>query len=185
LAGGRSRRFGSDKRIVEVEGSRLLDIAVAKLTSVAAGTMYVAGGSLAADLGECRRPQAGVDAWLGDDPRDSGPLGGVIAALSRSRYGILVLACDMPCVRTSTLRTLALVGLRTGRPVVPRCSHGWEPLAAYYPVSMLAALRAAVAGGVRAPQRILDACRALPLPGWAEAEFVNINRPADLEKLRN
>jgi len=184
LAGGRSRRFGSDKRFAEVDGSRLLDIAVGKLASVVTGGLYVAGGTLSAGLEGGRRPQAGVDAWLRDDPCAGGPLGGVIAALSRSRYGVLVLACDMPSVRTATLAALASVGARTRRAVAPRCVRGWEPLVAYYPGWMLALLRSAVAGGVRAPHRILDACGALPLPAWREAEFVNINRPADFSKIR-
>ncbi|MBU3078769.1 molybdenum cofactor guanylyltransferase [Sphingomonas quercus] len=69
LAGGKSRRFGSDKALAIVDGRALIEHAVAALSAHAALVIC------------CGRPWPGLG-WLPDRPAPGGgPLGGLSAAL--------------------------------------------------------------------------------------------------------
>ncbi len=81
---------------------------------------------------------------LGDDPPGIGPLGGLIALLSRAdslvsgRAGsppadrdVIAVACDMPYVSLALLEKLAAYAPGASA-VAPGDSRGWEPLFARY-----------------------------------------------------
>ncbi len=185
LAGGRSRRFGSDKRRVVVSGTTLLSGAVAKLREVTPGTVFgvcaTLGGGFApagTDDGDLRRPGSVV--WLADDPKGCGPVGGILAAFSRCRSGLLVLACDVPVIAPSTLRAMAAIGIRRNRAVARLTKRGWEPLVAFYPAWMAREFRAAYRSGIRAPHVVLERCGAIRYEGAAAREFANVNRTGDI-----
>ena len=76
LAGGRSSRFGSDKALAEVDGTRLLDRAVALLRTVSDEVAVVSS-----------RPEHDVEGVrrLPDLRTGKGPLGGMEAALAYAR----------------------------------------------------------------------------------------------------
>ena len=95
LAGGESRRFGSDKLAAPLGGSTVLDHVVAGLP--AAWPLVVVGAA---------RPTVGEVAWTREDPPGGGPLAAVEAGLALVRTGILVVvAGDMPFAG-SVVRTL-------------------------------------------------------------------------------
>lgn len=115
LAGGRSRRFGSDKALALLpDGRTLLDHAMAGLAP------YVA------EVVTCGRPGG-----LADRPApDLGPLGGLNAALHHARArgfaGVLSSGCDMP-VYPAVLPALLLgsdPAFVAGQPLL-----GWWPSA--------------------------------------------------------
>jgi molybdopterin-guanine dinucleotide biosynthesis protein A len=104
LAGGRSRRFGSDKLEAFVGGERLLDRSVAALALVATEVVVVSEPSTvrAAPI----RP--GVPLHLVEDPEPfGGPLVGLLAGLEVAAEPlVLVVGGDMPSLRADVLRVL-------------------------------------------------------------------------------
>jgi len=95
---------------------------------------------------------------LDDDPPGIGPLGGLIALLSRAREGTaFTVACDMPRV---SARLLSKLVLHEGASpaVAPKRGDVWEPLFARYrgPLPIEIARRHAATGG-RSLFGVLDA----------------------------
>ena len=93
LAGGESRRFGGAKTEARVRGRTLVERAIRTLSPV------------------CSEVVVGRAPELPDLRSGRGPLGGLEAALARARDrgvdGVVVLACDLPVIDSSTM--LALV----------------------------------------------------------------------------
>ena len=128
LTGGASRRMGSDKALLEVDGQRMVDRVAAVLGSVADPVIEVGPGwsSLPA---------------VREDPPGSGPLAAVctgVTALRAAGHGglVLVLAVDMPRVNVEVLRLLAerpgpdtAVPRADGHPQVLSARYGREALA--------------------------------------------------------
>lgn len=95
LAGGRSTRMGQDKALLPLGGVPLVQRAVWKLNKLTS-QVFVLGS----------RPELSLFAPLVPDLREScGPLGGMEAALSRTRCDwSLLLPVDMPFLPTALLR---------------------------------------------------------------------------------
>ena len=90
LAGGRSRRFGSDKVTARVGGRTLLDIAVDAVSTLR--EVVVVGPERDVPL---RRPVV----WAREEPEFGGPVAGLSAglrALPDDSDAVLLLAADLP-----------------------------------------------------------------------------------------
>jgi molybdenum cofactor guanylyltransferase len=124
LVGGKARRFGGrDKGALLVGGRRILDRQLAELSQLTDDILLV--GSLAPD------PPPGVR-MVADRVPDSGPLGGLDAALDAARdQTVIVVACDMPFVTAPFLADL-LARSKDADAVVPRTERGYHPLCAVY-----------------------------------------------------
>jgi molybdopterin-guanine dinucleotide biosynthesis protein A len=179
LAGGRSLRFGSDKRLALFDGNELVRLAASKLASVCDGIVYVGTGTRRERL-----PVSGLTVLLVDDPRGRGPLGGIAAALRRSRDGVLVLACDLPLVRASTLERLVRAARRGRRPAALHSGAGWEPLVAWYPRAALHVVESELRSAKPAPYSVLERLGAAALPVMDLGEVINVNTPGDLDDAR-
>ena len=95
LAGGRSRRMGRDKALVEMAGSALIEWVSNALGEVSE-RVVVAG-----------RPEGWAEhEGVVDPPGLGGPLAGLVAALQLGS-DLLVVAVDQPWVRVETLQALA------------------------------------------------------------------------------
>lgn len=175
LAGGRSRRFGSDKRLAKLDGEELVRRAYEKLASVVDGTVYVGTGSERTVLPGLARATVVVD-----QVHDRGPLAGIASALLSARDGILVLACDLPLVRRTTLASLARMARGSDRPVALRGPEGWEPLIAWYPRSSLDTIRQVLRSPRPAPHVVLERLGARAVPVLDTSELINVNTPDDL-----
>lgn len=175
LAGGRSSRFGSDKALAEVDGTRLLDRAVALLRTVSDEVAVVSSRS-EHDVEGVRR--------LPDLRTGKGPLGGMEAALAYARERgiptVLVLACDLPSVDEALLRAL-LAGLgdapaaalsRDGAP-------GFEPLCAVYRTSCLESLGSLLDQGRFQARALFERVGGRILAG-PPGGLHNVNEPNDL-----
>jgi molybdopterin-guanine dinucleotide biosynthesis protein A len=183
LAGGRSRRFGSDKAFAELGGESLVRRAARSLDA-AAGRVVVVANDLERHLLE------GVTVRQDLIP-GVGPLGGLHTAVSWAAEedlgGVLVLATDMPFVPPSLLRAL-VARLGPGVAVVPKSSsrRGCEPLCAAYDVACLPAIEAAIERGDRAVVSFFADVEVLYLDladvsshGDPDRIFFNVNRPDD------
>lgn len=165
IAGGRSRRFGSDKAEALLEGRSLIDHAIAGLSAQTEALVI------------CGRHVPGF-ICLPDRPvGDLGPLGGLAAALHHAAThgfdGVLTSACDTPDV------PFDLAALAGPEAVVVI----GQPLFGYWPARLSAAL-----------DDYLSNCDSRAVGDWVAwsgarriapaAALANINTPADLSALR-
>ena len=183
LAGGRSRRYGSDKAFAELGGVSLVHRAAQTLGPLADRVVVVAN--------DLDRPSLEEQPVRPDLVGGIGPLGGLHTAVAwAAEEGLraaVVLATDMPFVPTSLLEDLVST-LERGTAVVP-ASHGhrgFEPLCAAYDVGCLPAIEAAINKGDRAvisffpavDLRIVELAR-VSTHGDPDTMFFNLNRPED------
>jgi len=184
LAGGRSRRMGRDKAFLEWHGRPLIAALVKRLREVSDDVMVVAP-----------HPERfhGLAARLLPDPSPPvGPLGGLWAGLLSARHEwAFALACDMPLVDSAVIDWL--FERRHGADaVVPVDVAGRpEPLHAFYRVSCLNPIAAALACGQRAVVAFYPAIRVryIPPAEWQAVDpegrsWRNINTPEDWARLQ-
>jgi len=127
LIGGRSRRMGCPKHLIEKEGRTWLEHLMAKLGPVTDKLVLAGKGELPSGLGATVR--------LVDAPGVQGPLAGILAAMRwNPAVTWLVAACDLPDIQTEALEWL-LAKRRPGAwALLPDLDgHGRvEPLLAHY-----------------------------------------------------
>lgn len=100
LAGGRSRRMGRDKALLELDGRPLIEWVIEGIERVCCEVLVVAGE---AD----RYPGLGVPV-VADRFPGVGVLGGLHAGLKAASYGlILAVGCDMPFLNSELLQAFA------------------------------------------------------------------------------
>ncbi|MEO1968911.1 MAG: molybdenum cofactor guanylyltransferase [Sphingomonadaceae bacterium] len=166
LAGGQSRRFGSDKALAILDGRRLLDHAVAAMSQMVAAVVVVG------------REEAPV-ATVPDRPRARmGPLGGICGALAHAQ-----------AEGFDAILTVPVDALRLPDDLLQRLSPGpafaaQQPVIGLWPVACLPALDALLAStakhSLRAFAEAVDA-REVALPG----DPANINTQKDLAQLQS
>jgi len=164
LAGGRSRRFGSDKAMALLHGKPLLAHAAEALAQHTQAVIL------------CGRTMAGFTCLADRPVPDLGPLGGLNAALHHAAAhdlaGVLCTGCDMPFFPEAMAR--ALIG--EGPAIVEK-----QYLMGYWPVAFAPALDTHLA---EHQDRSVRGWMAVTQPGLVSApELPNINTQADLRRL--
>jgi molybdopterin-guanine dinucleotide biosynthesis protein A len=126
--------MGADKALLRLGGQRFVDRLLQTLRPLCAEIAIVANDPAPyADLG--------VEVWPDRLP-GKGPLGGIHAALSRSRFPYtFCIACDMPLARSGVIAYLCREA-PAWDVVVPRLRGGYEPLHAVYGRQVLARIEA-------------------------------------------
>lgn len=137
LAGGESSRFGSDKALIPFAGMTLIEYIYHKLKRNFAEVIIIA-------------PQKRYSFIKGaeikeDLYQDKGPLAGIYTGLlySEAEYNFIC-GCDMPFLTSSYFDFLKEILLKNHSKEIIVPEHGayFEPLAALYNKSLLAAVRA-------------------------------------------
>jgi molybdenum cofactor guanylyltransferase len=187
LAGGRSRRFGSDKLAARIGGGTLLDRSIAALASVAIDLVLVVAPGDGRVPGPASRPLRVV----ADPEAHGGPLVGLLTGLEAVKQPlVIVVGGDMPTLRPDVLRLL--VRMLSTQPtiggVVLRSRGELVPLpAAVRTGAATDVTRRLVGDGERRlrslferlPTRILDEGEWRPLDPDGET-LRDVDRPADL-----
>jgi len=127
LTGGLSRRMGTDKATLLVNGEPLWSRQLRTLRELKPATLAVSART---------RPSwcPSDAAVILDGDTSRGPLSGLAAALaSLQTTHLLALAVDLPRMTSEHLKTLCALG-RPGCGVVPVRGNRFEPLCAVYPV---------------------------------------------------
>ena len=181
LCGGGSTRMGVDKATITLDGSTLLERALAFLDEVC-DPVFIAPGAVALRVTGRRS--------VADAVPGAGPLGGLVAALRASPHRLLaVVAVDLPWVDPSLI---AMLAASIGDRDVAVCEtlRGTEPLHAVYSVSVLAAAEAALDGPDRSLRRLIDRSSALRITesewraaGISDRFSLNVNTPEDFERV--
>lgn len=174
LTGGSSRRMGSDKALLEVEGVALARRTADVLAASGADPIVAIGGDGDA-LGRLGLVVV-ADRWPGE-----GPLGGIVTALdhfSATAERVLVVACDLPALDAPLLS--ALIHTATEADLVLASSGRLEPLVGVWTIApCLVALQRCIERGERAVHRALTELR-VEAVAVTPALLVNANHPEDL-----
>jgi molybdopterin-guanine dinucleotide biosynthesis protein A len=179
LAGGRSRRMGSNKALLPFGGRRLIEHVLDVLRPLFPEVL-IASNEIA--------PYAELGVPVHADPLPGkGPLGGIYTALASSSHPrTFCLACDMPLVNPAVVAHLCRLAPDFDV-VVPHSAKGYEPLHAVYSQSCLPHLEAMLRedrlrvdelfGAVRVCRVEIEDLRPLdPLL----VSFLNLNTPEEL-----
>lgn len=178
LAGGRSRRFGREKALAEVDGRPMIAAVAAVLArGCAAVAVNAPDGSGAAAFARA----AGLE-LLPDTPGDpEGPLAGVRAGLlwaqSRGAGALVTAPCDTPFLPEDFVARLAAAGA----PAVAETAEGGQWLCALWGVDLLEPLGRRLAGGAHGPVHALLTEHGAARVAFDRPEaFANVNVPEDL-----
>jgi molybdopterin-guanine dinucleotide biosynthesis protein A len=164
LAGGQSRRMGTDKALLQLSGETLLARALRLLRPQVEGLAISANMPITAEY-----------PVLADEVPDQGPLGGVLAGLVHAKgqgfTHVVTVAVDTPFFPADLAARLAANGQR----VVVR----GHPVFALWPVALENDLRQALADGERKLFNVMARLHftELALP---DAAFFNVNTRDDL-----
>lgn len=184
IAGGRSRRMGTDKAFLAWEGRPLWEYQMAKLQGLTPHELFLS----------CRTEQnfpAVPDIIpVEDEWPDAGPLGGVGSCLRICSAPLLVvLGIDLPLLPAALLRHLLTESTpNCGAVIMNSEGEYYEPLAAVYPRAMLAVAEEQIAGGRLSMQAFIRSGveRGLlhtPSQTVERDWFKNMNTPDDLRSL--
>lgn len=183
IAGGRSRRMGTDKAFLDWGGRPLWNHQLEKLRDLAPSQLLL---SCRSDQAFPRQPDV-VPVY--DEWPDSGPLGGVASCLRQCQAPLLaVVGIDLPLLPVEFLRSLLTECTAECGAVISLEGNYFEPLAAVYPRAMLAVAEKQLDAGRLAMQEFIR--RGIER-GWMRAAsvataakwFTNVNAPSDLPML--
>ncbi len=134
LAGGKSKRMGSDKRFIRFFGKTLLDISIERLRRVTEEVLVVFGDREELYFFKDVR-------FVFDMERGKGPMVGLLSGLQemKGQYGV-VTSVDTPLVTVDFLGSLKEKACGFDA-VIPRWSRGIEPLIAVYSKGLVPVIR--------------------------------------------
>lgn len=179
LAGGRSRRMGTDKALLVHDGRTQLESAVRLLAPVTDRQFVSTRPDQCDDEERSRFPQI-VDRYA-----DIGPLAGILSAMDEyPDVDWLVVACDLPNLDALTLEQLVAKQSRNRPFTAFRSSSDGlpEPLCAIYSKSARPIVRRFVDEGIVCPRKILIRSDTKLLNQPNPDALHNVNTPEDLDK---
>ena len=188
LAGGESRRMGTEKARLVLDGQSFVERIAGQLSSVTSSIKVVGDKVSPAELNLPGEIQSAPDVYP-----QWGALGGVHAALSAcSESWALVVACDYPFVTGELFASLASVR-QDFDAVAPIQQDGIpQPLCSLYRVEpCLSLAERLIKSGERKPITLLQSVRTrwvlfneLSLLKGADCFFDNINTPEDYARVK-
>jgi molybdenum cofactor guanylyltransferase len=176
--GGHSRRMGTDKALLKVNGVSLLQHQCDTLQKAGISELILS----------TRRDSPvvipGAKTVL-DAYGEIGPIAGIAAVLEAAACPVVfMLAVDMPRITPKTIRHILSLSNKD-RGCVPLVHGRHEPLAAAYPRSLLPLVRNQIAAGRHALQNLIEeaiAAGRMTSPEIEDAEagcFMNCNHPGE------
>lgn len=124
LAGGKSRRMGKEKGLIELNGKQLIQYAIEALEPICK-TILISTNSHLYDFLPYQK--------IADEFPNSGPMGGIYSCLKASKTNQnLVLSCDMPFVKSQLLEDLILNSQDYDIAVPWHGEQRFEPMCAFY-----------------------------------------------------
>lgn len=125
LCGGKSRRMGQDKALLEVNGQTLLDHWIERASPLFDEVVLLSGSAR----------YSTSNRQLRDELKDAGPLSGLLTAMKdekgQSDYFAIV-AVDIPNLKDSTLEVLSKAIPDKSRAKIASCGDDKQPLTGIY-----------------------------------------------------
>ena len=150
LAGGQSRRLGTDKALLELDGESLLSRAVRRLAALSDDVIVVANHP------EKYEPLGLAARFVPDEEPGAGALMGIYSGLKAASHGAaFAVACDMPFFSVPLLQHM-LPNISRYDVVIPCVDSMLEPLHAIYSKQCLPFMAALLAQGRRQIVSFLD-----------------------------
>jgi len=177
MAGGGSRRMGTDKSMLPIEGRPIIERTCRRLAACFEQVLISAN-------------DAKIFAFLGfevipDKVTGQGPLMGIASGLEASVNEInFVVACDIPDIEPGNVRRILSEAAGSNADIiVPTTGDGWyEPLFAIYRKSALEAINKVLVSGGRKISDVFDLCKVRKVD--LGASLVNLNTMAEYEEFR-
>ncbi len=194
LVGGRSRRMGQDKALLDWHGRPLWTVQVRKLISLGSEKIYLAARReqvFKARIESELTPQEAERLCVVEDPpqEDCGPIGAISRCLACAKMPLIVLAVDLPLMTADFLRDRLCLTAATGKGVFYKGPHGPEVLGALYVPEMLPQITEALRSGANSLQALVarfekdDRCEVRE-PANDETHFwLNANTPEEAEEI--
>ena len=174
LAGGFSRRMGTDKAELTLGRLTLLEIQVRKLRQIGITDIMVSG---------CCKPMEGTRA-IEDIYPHKGPMSGIHACLKAAKAAAcLVVSVDVPLFPAEWLEKL----VQAYDSSVTMLSHGdeMEPLLAVYDTALTARAEELILSGDRSVRSLFAGLEVKKLEYTGDPDFLlNCNTPEDFEKAK-
>ena len=184
LAGGESRRMGSDKSLLPFKGARFIDHTYRTMAQLFEEVLIVTNSpDLYSDI-PCRK--------VPDIYSAQGSLAGIHSGVSHANNETtFVVACDMPFINPQSIRILCNRAAE-GDVVIPIGAHGHEPLHAVYSKRCIQAMEDALDAGHKRivgffPQvEVVEVSTAKLSPADTDdSSFLNVNTPQEYFSLRD
>ena len=187
LVGGHSRRMGTDKALLQINGESFLSIIVRKVMTITDDVWVVGRHSNNHVQTVAPLPAQFIE----DSFANCGPLGGLHAGLQAMQHEAgIVVACDAPLISPALLQHMASLLNGDYDAVVPRDDSGWHPLHAVYHKRCAALVEQSIRAGNRRVQDLLKLLRVRVIEPSEVAQFDlqgfslrNLNTPEDYQDL--
>ena len=184
LAGGESRRMGSDKSLLPINGARFIDHVYRRMATLFEEVIIVTNSPELYNEIPCRK--------VPDIYYAQGALAGVHSGLAHAKSEkIFVVGCDMPFINSAVVREIC-THAEQGDLVVPHSSSGHEPLHALYAKNCLPAMEQVLKQNKRRITSFFDQVCVVEIPATElqqidplELSFRNINTPEEYFHLRS
>ncbi len=178
LAGGKSRRMGHDKALLDRGGQSQLAYVVALLDQHVERVFVSTRADQEKDAERCRFER------ITDRYQDLGPVAGILSAMhAYPQADWLVVACDLPNIDAPTIEKL-LDHRDSDHPFVAYASSYDalpEPLCTLYLEGSAAIVQGFVDGGLICPRKMLIRSDTLLLQQSDPSALDNVNTPDDLQ----
>jgi len=181
LAGGRSSRMGENKSLMKLNGKSMIEFSIEAIRPLC-NEVVISSDYTVFDY-------TGCEVWP-DELKHGAPIAGIYSCLKRSKTEInIILTCDMPLINTELLKYL-LVHSEGSDITVPVHENGMiEPLCGIYKKGALEILEQCINEVNFSMKNCITRAkhRLVPIdlnhPNIAADQFLNINTPADFEKI--
>lgn len=183
LAGGESRRMGSDKSLLPLSGARFIDHIYRTFSQLFDEVLIVTNSpNLYTDI-PCEK--------VPDVFRAQGSLAGIHAGLNAANHPrIFVAGCDMPFINPTLVERICAFA-DSGDIIIPHSKNGYEPLHAVYNKDCLEVMAGALNAGEKRIVSFFGKVRVheMSVESWEDCDpqelsFRNINTPEEYFHLR-
>lgn len=182
LAGGRSRRFGSNKALAPFKGKRLIDHLIERIEDQSDGPIAI-NAPTGVGFDEMDQPLI-ADQLTGH----LGPLAGLHAAMKwvkKAGYAaVITTPVDTPVLPHDFVERL----VATGAPAIAKCDEKTHYVHGLWTTALTNQLESAIDRGLRSARDWAVMCKATTCDFHKQSEldpFFNVNTPDDLRTLEN
>ncbi len=181
LVGGKSTRMKKDKSLLEYHGKKQV-VHCFDLLSQFCDQVFISNRKDQSHLAPHKKLPQIHDVFVG-----IGPLGGILSAMTRyPDVAWLVLACDLPFVNASAIKTLIKKRNPSKMATAYRSAYEPnlpEPLCAIYEPKVLMQLLQFLAQGIQCPRAIFLRCDTRLIAQSPGISLDNVNDPQEYHKV--